>query len=397
MEVRDLFKRAFSHAPPWTIRVPGSLELLGGSTESEGGLVFSTAVDRGVTIACVPRTDGKIELIADEPRQRVRLWPRECVPGGAPGWALPVLAVVHRLREMGAAVRGFNAAWSSDIPKGTGMGDQAAEIVAAALALRRVFPFSVTETGLGAAPTPDRQGRLPQLTVKDGARWVGFCRAAERAVHAGEDRAHGFVAPLVNPAFGASQLDCLHWSIERHTFTGGFALIFCDTGIRDHRRGMHQSRFEVTGRRAARALGLKSLRSLAAEEVSGRLAALAPAERGVARFVAGECARVVAAEVAMRCGDLGQFGECLFQSHAAARAEAGLTAPELDLLVALARRHPACIGARFTGGGADGGTLNLVAPLQVASFVEHIRRGYHAATGRLPEVLRLKPSSGVLG
>jgi len=345
----------------------------------------------------VPRTDGRIELVGERPDRRTRLWPRECEPGQAPGWAAPVVAVVRQLQLLGGAVRGFNAAWSSNVPSGAGFGEHAALVVAAALAIRRMFPFAIGETGLGEPPTAGRNGEMPRLGLKECARFAEFCHATERGMRAGEDCAHAFIAPLTNRDYGTSQWDCLHRRIERHPLPGELTLVFCDTGLRDERRGLHRARFEAAGRGAAKRLGLKTLRSLAAEDVNGATKSLSIAERGAARFVAGECARVVAAEKAMRVGELAQFGECLFQSHAAAREEAGLTAPELDLLVEFAREHPACVGARFTGSGSDGGTLNLVAWTQLDSFTKYMRSRFHEATGRELTCERLKPVAGVFG
>jgi galactokinase len=379
------------------IRVPGSAELLGGPTEPHDGLVFSVAVDRAVEFAFVPRTDGRIELVSERPDRRVKLWPRECEPGGGPGWATPVMAAVRQLRSIGGTVRGFNAGWTSTIPQGAGFGEHAALVVAAALGLRRLFPFALADVGLGPAPTADGSGELPRLGLKECARFAAFCLEAERGIQAGEDRAHAFVAPLANQAYGASQLDCLHWRIERYPLPGQCALVFCDTGIRDACRGLHWSRFVATGRRAAAGLGLGRLRSLAADEVARRTASLPSAERGAVRFVTGECARVVAAEEAMRRGDVTQLGECVFQSHAAARAEAGLTVSEVDLLVEAAREHPACVGARFTGSGCDGGTLNLVSATQLDSFESFVGARFRDATGREPTFLRLRPEAGVFG
>jgi galactokinase len=54
---------------------------------------------------------------------------------------------------------------------------------------------------------------------------------------------------------------------------------------------------------------------------------------------------------------------------------------ELDLLVELARKHPGCLGARLTGGGFGGATINLVAYHQAESFMESVARVYEKHTG----------------
>jgi len=52
------------------------------------------------------------------------------------------------------------------------------------------------------------------------------------------------------------------------------------------------------------------------------------------------------------------------------------------LLVELARAHPGCLGARMTGGGFGGATVNLVAYHQAESFMTTIARQYEERTGQ---------------
>jgi galactokinase len=76
----------------------------------------------------------------------------------------------------------------------------------------------------------------------------------------------------------------------------------------------------------------------------------------------------------------------MFQSHESSRDYLKNSCEELDLLVELARKHPGCLGARLTGGGFGGATINLVAYHQAESFMEHMAREYEARTGH-----RIKP------
>ena len=101
-----------------------------------------------------------------------------------------------------------------------------------------------------------------------------------------------------------------------------------------------------------------------------------------AYHVVGEIQRVVAAERALRDEDLKQLGQYLFQSHESSRDFLRNSCAELDLLVELARNHPGCHGARLTGGGFGGATINLVAYHQAESFMEQMASQYEQRTGR---------------
>jgi galactokinase len=75
-----------------------------------------------------------------------------------------------------------------------------------------------------------------------------------------------------------------------------------------------------------------------------------------------ENARVEAAVAAMRAGDVFTLGALLDASHASLRDDFEVSTPTLDRLVAVAREHPAVLGARVTGGGFGGSVLLLVRP-----------------------------------
>ena len=94
-----------------------------------------------------------------------------------------------------------------------------------------------------------------------------------------------------------------------------------------------------------------------------------------------EIARVVAGERASRANDLAQFGQYMFQSHESSRDFLRNSTVELDALVELARKHPACLGARLTGGGFGGATINMVTHHEADRFIAHMVAGYEKQLG----------------
>jgi galactokinase len=98
--------------------------------------------------------------------------------------------------------------------------------------------------------------------------------------------------------------------------------------------------------------------------------------------VVSEIQRVIAGERALRADDHRQFGQYMFQSHESSRDYLKNSTKELDLLVELARKHPGCLGARLTGGGFGGATINMVAHHQADDFMKHMAEGYRKETGR---------------
>lgn len=67
---------------------------------------------------------------------------------------------------------------------------------------------------------------------------------------------------------------------------------------------------------------------------------------------------------------------------------------ETEALVELASRQPGCYGARITGAGFGGCTVNLVAAEHAERFVENVRTGYEQATGIRSDIYLSRASSG---
>ena len=129
-------------------------------------------------------------------------------------------------------------------------------------------------------------------------------------------------------------------------------------------------------------MGVASLRTADAKMLEAAKAKMTERSYQCAKHVVTEIQRVVHGSRALREDDHEQFGQYMFQSHESSRDFLKNSAPELDLLVDLARKHPACLGARLTGGGFGGATINLVAYHQAESFMEHMTREYELRSGK---------------
>jgi len=83
---------------------------------------------------------------------------------------------------------------------------------------------------------------------------------------------------------------------------------------------------------------------------------------------------------ALREGDIYQFGQFLLQSHASSRDHFKNSTPELDNLVEIAQKLPGCYGARLTGGGFGGATINLVQIDSAEEFKRRLAEEYYKHT-----------------
>ena len=162
----------------------------------------------------------------------------------------------------------------------------------------------------------------------------------------------------------------------------GEAIIICDSGVKHALVGGGYNELRQNCESAAHKIGAKSLRSVELKLLEANESKLTPREYECARHVVSEIARVAAGERALRQDDHRQFGQYMFQSHESSRDFLKNSTPELDQLVEIARAHPACLGARLTGGGFGGATINLVTHHQADQFMEHMARQFEARTGQ---------------
>src|SRR6266550_1520929 len=378
--VQTVFKKHFGYTPPHVVKAPGRLEVLGNHTDYNDGLVLSVAVDRYILIACGPRTDGKIELVSSAFPERETFWTSDLRKNPAAPWADYVKGVLAQLRKRGVHFSGFNAAIHGTIAMGAGMSSSAALEVATALTVRQLHPYSLTETGATVPPKRNDKGQLPPLAPAERMHFAKLCRAAENEFVGVPCGILDQVSSLFGKAWNVISIDCRFLTIGQAPLIGE-TLIVCDTGVKHALVGGEYNGLRENCEAAARKLGAKTLRSVELKYLQARQAQLTTREYECAHHVVSEIARVVAAERALREDDHRQFGQYLFQSHESSRDYLKNSTKELDTLVELARKHPGCLGARLTGGGFGGATINLVKYHEAQSFMEHMQREYEKAVG----------------
>src|ERR1051326_7100458 len=384
-DAQALFKRHFSYPPTYLSRAPARLELLGNHTDYNDGLVLSLAVDKYIYMASAPRTDGKIELVSAAFPEPERFWVSDLKKNQAAPWADYVKGVLNQLRKRGVNFSGFSAVISSEIPMGAGLSSSAALEVATALTVRRLYPFSLTETGATIPPKRDAKGELPPLAAKEKLHFAKLCQAAENQYVGVQSGLLDQISSLFGKAWHVMTIDFQSLKVEQAPMTGE-AIIVCNSGVKHELVGGEYNELRQNCESAAKKLGAKSLRSVELKLLDANKAGLTAPEYECARHVVSEIQRVVAGERALRDDDHRQFGQYMFQSHESSRDFLKNSTAELDLLVELARAHPGCLGARLTGGGFGGATINLVAYHQAESFMRQIAEAYEDQTGH-----KLKP------
>jgi len=113
-----------------------------------------------------------------------------------------------------------------------------------------------------------------------------------------------------------------------------------------------------------------------------------------ARHVITENTRTVAAAEALIHHDLEGLGRLMAEAHVSYSRDFEASCSEADTMVMLANQLPGLIGARLTGGGFGGCTINLVERDAARTFAEELGTSYAKATGITPQIHICHASSG---
>jgi len=370
-----LFRTAFGASPSHAASAPGRVNLIGEHTDYNGGPVMPFAIGTRTTAAVGRGEGGWLELVStrDDVVHRVR-WDG-VVPSGWPGYAVGVMRELGRLSR---APEGARVAVASDVPVGAGLASSAALSVALAHALS-----SLAGVDLRAEDLIDVAHRAEVEHV--GVR----CGIMDQSIAV---RARPGKAMLLECATGA-----LRFVPLRAT------LLLVDSGARHElASSAYNTRREeceaaLTALRVSRP-GLATLADwpLVACRTLNRL--LDPPLGARAKHVVTETARTRLGADLLAKGRLRELGRLLFASHASCRRDYACSAPELDLVVRVARGAGAW-GARMTGAGWGGNVLVLlggsaVARRRDALIRQRIETAFGRRFGRAPTMTLVRASGG---
>jgi galactokinase len=176
-------------------------------------------------------------------------------------------------------------------------------------------------------------------------------------------------------------------------------LVICNTMVRHRLAGGEYNRRREECEQGVRSLQrvlprIESLRDLTPALLQAHESELDPVIYRRCRHIVTENERVEAAAAALKAGELGTFGQLMRESHQSMRDDYEISCNELDLMVRLAELIDGVYGARMTGGGFGGCTINLVRSDAVMKFRALIGARYAGATGHAPEIYVCEAAEG---
>ncbi len=195
-------------------------------------------------------------------------------------------------------------------------------------------------------------------------------------------------------------IDCRSLAYEALPLPSEVLLVICNTMVKHSLAGGG----EYNARRAEVQAGVRilqqhdphihTLRDVTEDELRSHVNEMPEDIFRRCLHVVTENRRVLEAAQALRNGNFSDFGRIMHEAHISMRDNYAASCVEADVMVELAARQPGCFGARITGGGFGGCTINLVAADHADKFVENVRAGYEEATGIRAEIYRSRASDG---
>lgn len=371
--------------PDWEIQVisPGRVNLLGEHVDYNQGMVLPIAINRYVRLAARRRTDSIVSVESLAMKQQIRfsldqLDQRvDCDGQPLPGWALYPAGVAWVLRQSGLEVSGLDAVIASDLPAGAGLSSSAALELAFGMAWQTAAGWNLERM------------RLAQICQLAENRYVGVNSGLMDQFAC----AHGVARHAL--LFDTRSLQWQPLPLPPHT-----AVVIADSGIQ---RQLSNSGYNE--RRAACEAAVRGLKTCLPEIHSLRDVTLCQLDefehflpvdvRKKARHVVEEIERVRRAAVCLAQDDAVGFGRLMNESHVSLRDYYEVSLPELDILVEEAAAIAGCFGARLTGAGFGGCTVNLVEEAVAGNFTAQLKERAGNRLGRDVPVYVCQPSRGV--
>jgi galactokinase len=373
--MRDEFERRFG-GECHIFRAPGRVNLIGEHTDYNDGYVMPAAIEFDTYVACADTDNGMLSIQSLQKPEKIEFPLNEARPQPSRSWTDYVLGVLIQLTREGYSFRGANLLIDGRVPIGAGLSSSAALEVATALALLSFSPRAIDRIAIAK-----------------------LCQRAENEFVGSRCGIMDQFASLNGRSENALLLDCRSLAFRLIPLPVDVSLVICNTMVKHSlASGEYNARREEceAGVRhfAQHRAEIAALRDVTEDDLQKHGGGLADVLFRRCRHVITENGRVLAAERALESGDLSELGRLMYESHLSLKDDFEVSCAELDTMVELARNIPGTYGARMTGGGFGGCTINLVKRERAQQFSEQLGQSYYEVTHFRPEIYITKAAQG---
>jgi len=366
---KEEFREIFGKEPRYFVNAPGRVNLIGEHTDYNEGFVLPIAMERGISYTIAPRDDRNVRLYSAN-FQELDEFSLADIQRSEVGWSNYPRGVAKFLSER-ITLRGMDALIYGNLPIGAGLSSSAAMEVGAALSFQAVSSFQM-----------DRKS-LALICQRAENEFVGMrCGIMDQ------------LASLLSQEGMALFIDCRSLETKNIPFPKGYCIAICDSQVRRELVSSEYNKRRQECEKAAEILGIKALRDATPQMLEENRKRLEGTIYKRAKHVVDENQRVLLAIETLEKNDIQRFGELMKESHISLRDLYEVSAKELDILVEIALGIPDVLGARLTGAGFGGCTVNLLRDEGKENFETTVKAKYREATGLEGEIWFTHPAQG---
>lgn len=365
----ERFRAVYGMNPRRIFGAPGRVNLIGEHTDYNDGFVMPAAIDIHTYAAVAERSDRRLSIYSEQFRETVEFKLDQLAGAPRKSWSDYVRGVAATLQAEGFPLKGAELLIDGRVPIGSGLSSSAAIEVAAALAL----------TSLAGVTIPLRE--LARLCQRAENTYTGArCGIMDQFASCFSRPGHALM-------LDCRSLEATYLPLPQHT-----RLVVCNTMVRHELASGEYNERRASCERVVEAARkslpkISALRDLKLEDLERCRGQVSDIDFRRARHVISENSRVQEAKAALERADLVRFGELMYLSHASLDRDYEVSCKELNLMVELARKIDRVYGARMTGGGFGGCTINLVECNSIEEFKTSVARDYEKTTGLSPQIV----------
>lgn len=357
---------------------PGRVNLIGEHTDYNDGFVLPMAIDKEIIMLAQLRDDKQVSAYSLDYDTEVIFSMVDLEFEEENFWANYLKGVMDEIQKQDYYLPGMNIVFTGNVPKGSGLSSSAALEVVTAYTIASLNQINIQ---------PVEMALLCQRAENE---FVGVkCGIMDQ-----------YISRLGRKG-NALMIDCRSNEYELVPFISeDYRVVICNSnverGLADSEYNKRRGECEKAADFFAESLNhrVEALRDVSYEELEQYADKLSNTTLKRARHVITENNRVLIAASALKNNDLNTFGKLMTESHISLRDDYEVSCEELDILVELALGQEGVLGARMTGAGFGGCTVNLVHKDNVDEFISNVKIGYNKRTGKDTDIYVSVPADG---